>query len=253
MPTSDYLHIFKSAIILDSVEKAVSFTTNVIVDCVIEVTAAPLTVTLVDAHPAGEIYCIVDRSGLASVASPITILPTAPDLIDGLASLLIDTPYGSRFVVSDGVNWHTIGAGLPQVARAKAHNAGVFSVPNNALTVVTWGSEAYDNRAFHSTVANTSRMTIAQSGIYLVHGQCEFAADGTGRRRAQIILNGATVKADDISDAVPTDPHTMNISWCGPLVAADFVELRLFQSRGSALDISGGADASYLAIHRLEN
>lgn len=45
---------------------------------------------------------IVDIGGFASVANPMTILPAAGELIDGQASIKIQTPYGA-FVLQPNV------------------------------------------------------------------------------------------------------------------------------------------------------
>jgi hypothetical protein len=52
----------------------------------------------------GQTFIIKDGLGLASVATPITITPTA-GTIDGAANATIDTPYGSLTLIYDGVQW----------------------------------------------------------------------------------------------------------------------------------------------------
>ena len=52
----------------------------------------------------GQTFIIKDGLGLASVATPITITPTA-GTIDGAANATINTPYGSLTLIYDGVQW----------------------------------------------------------------------------------------------------------------------------------------------------
>ena len=52
----------------------------------------------------GQIFNIKDGLGLASVATPITITPTA-GTIDGNATATIDVPYGSLSLVYSGTQW----------------------------------------------------------------------------------------------------------------------------------------------------
>ena len=52
----------------------------------------------------GQTFIIKDGLGLASVATPITIVPTA-GTIDGAVNATINTPYGSLTLIYDGVQW----------------------------------------------------------------------------------------------------------------------------------------------------
>ena len=52
----------------------------------------------------GQTFIIKDGLGLASVATPITIVPTA-GTIDGAVNAVINTPYGSLTLIYDGVQW----------------------------------------------------------------------------------------------------------------------------------------------------
>lgn len=55
----------------------------------------------------GQVFYIKDGLGLASVATPITITPTA-GTIDGSATATINVPYGSLSLVYSGVEWKLI-------------------------------------------------------------------------------------------------------------------------------------------------
>jgi hypothetical protein len=52
----------------------------------------------------GQVFYIKDGLGLAAVATPITITPTA-GTIDGAANATITAPYGSLTLVYDGAQW----------------------------------------------------------------------------------------------------------------------------------------------------
>lgn len=52
----------------------------------------------------GQVFYLKDGLGLASVATPITITPTA-GTIDGAATAVINAPYGSLTVVYSGAEW----------------------------------------------------------------------------------------------------------------------------------------------------
>jgi hypothetical protein len=52
----------------------------------------------------GQTFIIKDALGLASVATPITITPTA-GTIDGAANATISAPYGSVTLIYNGTQW----------------------------------------------------------------------------------------------------------------------------------------------------
>ena len=52
----------------------------------------------------GQVFNIKDGLGLASGATPITITPAA-GTIDGAATAVINSPYGSLTLVYSGVEW----------------------------------------------------------------------------------------------------------------------------------------------------
>lgn len=65
----------------------------------------PVTVAVtLPAGVLGEAFTIKDGLGLASVATPITITPTA-GTIDGAATATISAPYGALTFIYDGVEW----------------------------------------------------------------------------------------------------------------------------------------------------
>ena len=63
----------------------------------------PVAVTL-PVGVTGQTFIIKDALGLASVATPITITPTAGS-IDGAVTATITAPYGSLTMIYDGVQW----------------------------------------------------------------------------------------------------------------------------------------------------
>lgn len=73
-------------------------------------TSMPRIITLPPAASveAGRVYSIKDESGLAGTNN-ITVLPDGAELIDGAASYLVTTNYGSVSVYCDGANWMIYG------------------------------------------------------------------------------------------------------------------------------------------------
>ncbi len=127
--------------------------------------------------------------------------------------------------------------------RAVAYNSAVQSVGDSSLTVLTLDSEDVDVGAMHSTSVNTSRLTVpaGAGGFYVAFGQSSFAPNATGVRALELFKNGATALAytQQISAGAGT-LAAFNVLWAGVLAAADYVELRAFQSSGGALNVGNG-------------
>lgn len=125
--------------------------------------------------------------------------------------------------------------------RCRVYNSGVFSLPNNTNTAITFDSEDYDPRGMHSTSVNTSRINIAVDGRYWVYGHCLF----------QVIDSGA---------GCFLGVQTNGVGWTGLFAAqessggnqpyrttsgivtlhnGDYVELVANQNHGSSVNLSG--------------
>lgn len=122
------------------------------------------------------------------------------------------------------------------------------SVANNVEDSVLFVTELYDPQAMHSTVSNTSRITIpaGEGGMYMISGSLHYAANSTGIRRAKIRKNGG----NDLAVVQDSNPNASNDSRLNPATIArlsggDYLELVGFQTSGSALvTVSGGDPTS---------
>lgn len=163
------------------------------------------------------------------------------------------------YVDPQSVNNPTAGATLPAawgdtvrddlewLARNKPHcrvyNNAAVSIPDATRTAITFNSERVDVGGMHSTVSNTSRITIPSGadGWYSIGGCIEFASvNTTGIREGDILLNGSTLIA------IQQVPGFVQVQQCNPscyyqLVAGDYVELTAFQSSGGALNVDASS------------
>lgn len=112
------------------------------------------------------------------------------------------------------------------------------SVATASDTVLTSDEENFDNDAMHSTVSNTSRVTIQTGGRYLLAGTVSFAANATGNRVVRFLVNGTT------QHAMATLPGfagaDLYVSFTKPLVlaASDYVEVQVQQTSGGNLNVN---------------
>jgi hypothetical protein len=148
-------------------------------------------------------------------------------------------------------------ANRPNVRLALTANQSIANITNTAILFGA-GTEVRDVSGWHSTSANTSRVTPNLSGIFLCLGRIYWAAsleNPSGDRRAYIEKNsgldgnwsrnfpratggaypgtGAAGVSHDVSGVVSLNGTT------------DYVELGCYQSSGVALNASGVGDATF--------
>lgn len=130
--------------------------------------------------------------------------------------------------------------------RCRLTNSAAFvhnSTGNNLA--VTFDTETHDTGGMHSTSSNTSRITIPTggSGMYLLGGGVEFAANATGYRQVALRINGTTVIAGSRATSASGTVATLLMTNCiYPLNAGDYVELTAFQNSGGNLNINSAAE-----------
>lgn len=127
---------------------------------------------------------------------------------------------------------------------ARVYNSANLSTADSTLTALTFNSERFDNGDLHSTVANTGRLTVPITGLYLIGGNVEWAAHATGLRELNIRLNGTTyIETDSRLSAGAFRSTFQAVSTLYRLAATDYVELVGQQASGGALNVL--ASASY--------
>lgn len=79
---------------------------------------------------------------------------------------------------SGGTSQKITGANLAKALKTLAFSAALVkksvdqtAANYSAFPVVTWDAEEYDTDAYHSTVSNTSRLTVPAAGYYVVMAQ----------------------------------------------------------------------------------
>ncbi len=127
--------------------------------------------------------------------------------------------------------------------------AAVFSVPNNALTAITWDTEVKDTNSMFAGGSPTI-VTIQTTGFYLAILNVTFAANATGQRRVAMVLSGtAGVAPLEQTDASAAGIAGYNLVVAHDMTAADTVTFQAFQDSGGALNAS--ANSSYAMVVRL--
>lgn len=146
------------------------------------------------------------------------------------------------------------GPGALLTMRAKGYlTAATTSVANNTETSVSFDAEDYDVGNLHDTLTNPSRFTIPAGGdgYYAIVAQAKWATDADGVRSTRIYKNGA-LQAQQDQAAGTTDFTTCQASTVLPLVATDYIEMKVFHTAGAALNLQGSdATETNLVIIRI--
>jgi hypothetical protein len=129
------------------------------------------------------------------------------------------------------------------------------SIPNGALTALTFTTEDLDDdpagSGGHSTSVNTTRFTAVYAGWYLIGGVVAFTASAVGTRATAWAVNGTNVNSSSVlvSASSAFGARIPAPSMRVFLNVGDYVELLAFQSTGGALNTEvAGEAASRMSI-----
>lgn len=140
----------------------------------------------------------------------------------------------------------------PFVPQVRVFNNANLSIPNGAVTALTFNSERYDNGALHSTSVNSGRLTIPITGLYSIGCCVEFAANATGIRSVLIRYLGTTTIGSSDTNATSAGATIVQAFSESQFIAGDWVDVAVFQNSGGALNVqSTSAYSPELWVHRV--
>lgn len=147
----------------------------------------------------------------------------------------------------------TIAASASSVSAvgARAYRSSNTSIANATVASIAFNAEDWDTDSMHSTVSNTSRLTVpaGKGGKWLVVGSIAFATNGTGIRMPRIHVNGSagyrtTPTFNPVGGGFQTIAQVSDIV---DVAAGDYFELYGYQTSGGSLNILAGSEATFLA------
>ncbi len=138
-------------------------------------------------------------------------------------------------------------------ASAHVYNSADQSIPDNSTTptTLTFDSESWDNASIHSTVSNTGRLTLPNTGKWFLNGQVTFAANASAGRWMRILKNGATEVARVTQYPDGALPTRFQVSLIVDATATDYFELQVAQWTGGALNATAGVSNTFFQCHQL--
>lgn len=133
------------------------------------------------------------------------------------------------------------------------------SIPNNAVTAVTWDEETYKTDAgMHSVSSQTSRLVCTVAGKYRISALIMFVANATGTRDAYIAVNGVAPGSSraigNYEAKMASTPGgavtTLNVDAELNLNVGDYVEIFAFQNSGGSLNL--GNSYNYASMTKID-
>ena len=137
---------------------------------------------------------------------------------------------------------------------ARVYNNAAISIDNTTATNLTFNTERYDTDTIHDTSTNTGRLTCKTAGKYLIIANIQWAGVGLDTRRSVgIYLGGATyIGRVDTTSSIAEHEEIQSVSTIYDLAVDDFVEVRVYQTSGQALEVkSTSAQSPEFMMHRI--
>ncbi len=120
-----------------------------------------------------------------------------------------------------------------------------------------WTAEVFDNNTMHDNATNNSRLKCNSDGVYLVEFKINFVAETAGQRKVMLRRNsggsdtGGTDQGTWTEDGIVTSATTVAGARLIALNNTDYIETFSWQSSGSPLDISSGAEVTFVQMMQL--
>ncbi|MCA9835563.1 MAG: hypothetical protein KC422_01550 [Trueperaceae bacterium] len=131
-------------------------------------------------------------------------------------------------------------AAIASMSAKPAVSAGLVSnqaIPNNSVRKVNWNAESFDIGGFHDNATNNTRLTVPEAGIYQINALIAWETNGTGDRLLTVLKNGTLTQLSDTKTPVTGSSTSQSLSGMLELSAGDFLEVSVFQSSGTELDL----------------
>lgn len=131
--------------------------------------------------------------------------------------------------------------GSPPTCRVY-NSASQNHTTSGAWQALTLDSNRFDPTGMHSTSTQTSRITIASPGVYLLTGCINFASNATGVRGISMRMNGTTFIVSDFRAALSGSGPDLAVATIYKFAANDYVELLGWQNSGGTLAMPNNAN-----------
>lgn len=136
------------------------------------------------------------------------------------------------------------------VPAARAASSASTTVANDTVTAITLGGETYDTDGMHSTVTNTSRMTIQTAGLYRFSGEVTFPDYGTPSNVYALVvairINGSSTLQEHRCQIALDGAVTLPVAGAYTFNASDYIELTAYQYTTTSQACTGKLSIDYI-------
>lgn len=174
--------------------------------------------------------------------------PSSPN--EGMTIYETDT---DKVLVYSGSAW--VEFGLLNFPRVRVNRNTTQSLTTGTAAAISFNTEQHDLGSGMWVVGSPTRLTVpsGQGGMYMVGAAAEFAANATGNRQIQTMINGSEhyrITIPSVGSGLATRVVTAGMV---SLAAADFVEFNCFQDSGGNLNLTNGGNMPYGWAFRVGN
>jgi hypothetical protein len=133
-----------------------------------------------------------------------------------------------------------------KVQACRATRATALSIANGVDTTIAFTAELLDNAAMHDNSTNNTRITINESGYYMVGFNGQLASSNAYTAiMATLMVNGSTPIARTLLPGTSLSvPQRITISTMDEFTAGDYIEVVLYQTSGASRSLELVADCS---------
>lgn len=134
---------------------------------------------------------------------------------------------------------------------ARVFNNAALATVSGTNLILTFNSERFDTDTIHDTVTNNSRLTCKTAGVYQISASVDWAANATGQRHVDLLLNATTMIAAVEADAAAGGrPTSQVVTALYSLAVNDYVEVRVLQNSTVGLNIavSGNNSPEFMMV-----
>ena len=186
--------------------------------------------------------------------------------IDGLLTTTGDTYYASaagtpaRLGIGTTGQVVTVASGLPAWSTPAAAafvgcqstKSANQSISNETDTTITWNTNTFDTDSIHDTVTNNSRFTVptGKGGKWLLSCTLDWFNNTAGDRYLTLLVNGTMVQLS-YGGAFAAGASNQTLTTILSLSAADYVEIKGYQTSGGALNVVAANRATHMNFQYL--
>lgn len=191
-------------------------------------------------YPPGTVGAQLDdlsdiQNNIPAIGPPST--QTDPDDTYALTRRLYELHKASSFALDSNFELRAL-RGPKRNRASQLRRSTAFSVPNSAITAVSWESASYDTDVFFSAGSPT-RLTIPSNAtVARLTANVSFDANATGVRAVYIYKNGAEMPGARVTATAASGITTSLKVVSDPVQVfpGDYFEVRAYQSSGGALN-----------------